>query len=182
MHVQEQRLGLRPRDCTANTLVVTGDHSHARAGGSHDLGDRPALNITVPGRGHLAFSRQVEPKLEAFHPPLLLLGHFGMDDAATGNHPLDATVFQQAFVTSAIAMAHATIDHVGDRLETAMGVIGKASDVVVRIVAAKDVEHQEGIESALKVLGQDAHDANTCSVGYLPADDDALDRTPLLDR
>ena len=55
-----------------------------------------------------------------------------------------------------IAVAHAPGDHVGHGLEAAVRVVGKAADVVARVVGAEGVEHQERVEPVLQVVGQHA--------------------------
>ena len=72
-----------------------------------------------------------------------------MDNPLAGSHPLHAAVVQQAFVAGTVAVTHAAGDHVGDGFKSAMRMIGETSDVIVWIIAAKGVEHQEGIEATL---------------------------------
>ena len=72
-----------------------------------------------------------------------------MNHAAAGRHPLRAAVAEQAFVAGAVAVAHIAGEHIGDGFEAAMRMVGKAGDVVVRIVAAKGIEHQERVEPTL---------------------------------
>ena len=56
-----------------------------------------------------------------------------------------------------------------------MRVIGKAADVVARGVAAEGVEHQEGVEPALQVLRQHAHELDARAVAGGLAGDQAFD-------
>ena len=53
---------------------------------------------------------------------------------------------EQAVVALVVAVAHAPGEHVGHGLEAAMRMIGEAGDVVVGVVGAELVEHQERIE------------------------------------
>src|SRR5439155_23719990 len=53
---------------------------------------------------------------------------------------------EQAAVALVVAVAHAAGEHVGHRLEAAMGVLGKAGEVVGRIVGAEFIEQQERVE------------------------------------
>ncbi|MCY1287429.1 hypothetical protein D9M70_364240 [compost metagenome] len=62
-------------------------------------------------------------------------------------------------------MAHAPFDHVGDGLETAVGVRREAGDVVVRVGRAELVEHQEGVEARHALLGEDAGQVDAGTVG-----------------
>jgi hypothetical protein len=98
-----------------------------------------------------------------------------MHDAAAGRHPLHAAVLQQALVPGAVAMPHAAGDHVGDGLEAAVRVLGKAADVVVGVVGAEGIEHQERVETALQRLRQYAHELDAGAIGGRGARDDALD-------
>ena len=60
--------------------------------------------------------------------------------AAAGGHPLHAAVAEQALIAGRVAVAHAPGNHVGDGLEAAVRVVGKAGDVVAGLVRAKGVE------------------------------------------
>jgi hypothetical protein len=131
--------------------------------------------VAIPGRDHLLARRQIEPELEAFHPPLRLLRDLGMDQTAARGHPLDAAGLDQTFVARAVAMQHAPGDHIGHGLEAAVRVIRKAGDIVVRIVAAEGIEHQEGIEPLLQRLGQHPDQVDAGTVGGRLADDQSLD-------
>ena len=71
-----------------------------------------------------------------------------MNHAAGGLHPLRAAGAQVALVAHAVLMPHVAIDHVGEGNEAPMGMVGKSGDVVVRIVTAEVVQHQERIKSA----------------------------------
>ena len=86
---------------------------------------------------------------------------------------------QQALVPGVVAMAHAARDHVRHRLEAAMRMVRKAADVVLRIVGAERVEHQERIEPALQRLRQHARELHARAVGRRLAGDHALDRARL---
>ena len=106
---------------------------------------------------------------------MLLLGNLGVDHAAAGDHPLHAAVAQQAFVPRIVSVAHAAGEHVGHGLEAAMRMVWEAGDVVVRIVAAECVQHQEGIEAALQLAGQHAGQRHARAVRGSDALNDALD-------
>ena len=53
---------------------------------------------------------------------------------------------EHALVAVVVPVAHAPVEHVGDGLEAPMRVVGEARDVVLGLVGAELVEHQEGIE------------------------------------
>ena len=132
-------------------------------------------DVAVLGRRHLVLGGEVDPELEAGHAARLLLGHFGVDDAAPGGHPLHAAGLEQADVADAVAVAHAPVEHDRHGLEAAVRVVGKAADVVARGIAAEGVEHQERIEAALQRLRQHARQLDAGAVGGRLAADDALD-------
>ena len=77
-------------------------------------------------------------------------------------HPLGGTRFEIAFVAHAVAMQHVAVQHVGQGDKTAVGVIGKAGDVFIRVVAAEVVEHQKRIEVT---QGRGTDGAMHCNTG-----------------
>jgi hypothetical protein len=107
--------------------------------------------------------------------PSFLLRHLRVDHAAAGGHPLHAAVLQQALVAGAVAVAHAAGDHVGDGLEAAVRMVGKAGEVVVGLVAAERVEHQERIEAALQRVVEHARQFHAGAVGSGAAGDETFD-------
>ncbi len=98
-----------------------------------------------------------------------------MDDAAAGGHPLHVTASEIAAVAHVILMQHVAVKHVGHGLETAVRMAGKAGDVIVRVLGAELVEHQERIE-ALELRAADAAaELHACAVGSGDGLDDALE-------
>ena len=73
-----------------------------------------------------------------------------------GGHPLHAARHQHALVAVVVAVAHAAVEHVGDGLEAAVRMVGKARDVVLGLVGAELIEHQERIEIGQLRLPDDA--------------------------
>ena len=69
-----------------------------------------------------------------------------MDDAAAGGHPLDVAGGDGAAVAHAVAVLHGSGEDVGDGLDAAMRMPGKAGEIVLGNVVAEVVEQQEGIE------------------------------------
>src|SRR5690348_5745288 len=69
-----------------------------------------------------------------------------MNDAAACRHPLHVTGFDHAAVAHRIAMLHASIEHDGHRLESAMRVVGKPSNPRFWIIRAELIEHQKRID------------------------------------
>ena len=156
-------------------MACAGDHAHRNAVRHRELRDFVALDVAVPRGAHLVLGRQVEPQLEPFHAAVFLFGELGVHDAAPGGHPLHAAVREQSFVAGAVAMTHAAGDHVRHRFNAAMRVVRKSADVVLRIVGAKRVEHQERIELALQRLCQHACQFHARAVGGRLTRDQPLD-------
>ena len=88
-----------------------------------------------------------------------------------------AAVSSRPFVTGAVAVTHAAGDHVRDGLEAAVRMIRKPADVVLRVVGAERVEHEERIEPALQRLREHALSLTPApsDVGW-PCDDGARRR------
>ncbi len=81
------------------------------------------------------------------HPAkLVALGHLLVDDAAAGRHPLHVAGGDGAVVAHAVAVFDGAGENVGDGLDAAMRVPGKAVEVVLRDVVAEVVEQEERIE------------------------------------
>ncbi len=76
---------------------------------------------------------------------VVALGHFLMDDAAAGGHPLDVAGGDGAAVADAVAVLDGSGKDVGDSLDAPVRVPGKAGEIIFRHVIAKIVEQQEGI-------------------------------------
>ena len=75
-----------------------------------------------------------------------------------------------------VAVAHAPGDHIGHRLEAAMGMVGKSRDVVRRIVRAELVQHQEGIDRVELGRADDAVEFHASAVARGRAAGYACDR------
>jgi hypothetical protein len=103
-----------------------------------------------------------------------------MHDTPASGHPLHTARFDDALVTGAVLVLHAPGEPVSNRFEAAMGMVGKAGNVVVRIVAAEGIEHQERVKPPLQVAVQHAGEAHAGAVGCLFADHLSLDATGLL--
>src|SRR5205823_14314496 len=61
-------------------------------------------------------------------------------------HPLHVAGAEVAPIAETVAVRHVARQHVGDRLDTAVWMPGKAREVVLWLVIAKVVEQQKGIE------------------------------------
>ena len=77
---------------------------------------------------------------------LIALGHFLMDDAAAGGHPLDVARRDGAAVAHAVAVLDGSRENISDGLDPAVGMPGEAGEIIVGNVVTKVVEQQEWIE------------------------------------
>src|SRR5262249_60517086 len=98
-----------------------------------DLGYLRGLNVLVARLGHLERGGQVGPELETVHAAMYVaLRHFLVEDAAAGRHPLHVASPKRTLVAKTVLVLHRAGKHIGDGLDAAMWVPGKASTVVVR--------------------------------------------------
>ena len=112
-----------------------------------DFGDFGGFDFLIAGRGHLERGGEIGPELEAVHAAgVVALGHFLVDDAAAGGHPLDVAGGDGAVVAHAVAVLDGAGEDVGDGFDAAMRMPGEAGEVVVGDVVAEIVEEEEGIE------------------------------------
>jgi hypothetical protein len=79
-------------------------------------------------------------------PLSVTLGHLLVQDTAAGRHPLHVSGGHFALVPQAVAVFDGAGKHVGDRLNTAVGMPWESRPVVVRVVIAKIIQQQEWIE------------------------------------
>ena len=94
------------------------------------------------------------------------LRHFLMEDAAPGGHPLHVAGAEHAGIAEAVAMGDRAGQHIGDRLDAAVGMPGKAGQIVARPIVAEIVHHQERIE--IRRVAE-AEGAPELDAGALPA-------------
>jgi hypothetical protein len=69
-----------------------------------------------------------------------------MDDAAASRHPLDIARADCAPITNAVTMFDSTRENVSDRLDPAVRVPGKSSEVILWNIISKIIEEEKGIE------------------------------------
>src|SRR6516164_4744488 len=74
------------------------------------------------------------------------LGHLLMNDATAGGHPLDVARADGAPVAQTVPMLDCAGEHIGNGLNAAMRMPGKAGEVIFRNVVSEIVQEQEGIE------------------------------------
>ena len=105
------------------------------------------------------------------------LRHLLVNDAAPGGHPLHVAGAEVAAVAQAVAVLDVAGQHIGDGLDAAVRVPGKAGAVLVGTVVAEIVEQQEGVEfrGVAEAEGAPKVDAGALDRGL--GGDDALDRS-----
>ena len=69
-----------------------------------------------------------------------------MQDARPGGHPLHVARAKAARVAQAVAVIDGAGEDIGDGLDAAMGVPGKAAQVILGPFVAEIVEEQKGIK------------------------------------
>jgi hypothetical protein len=80
------------------------------------------------------------------HAPLrVALRHFLMHDAAARRHPLHVARAEQPAIAQAVAVFNGAAQDISDGLDAAMGMPGKAGEIIARPVVAEIVEQQERI-------------------------------------
>ena len=88
-HIEVDRVGGDPVHRALLAPEASADDAHLGAVIVLDHGDIPRLHLLVARRGHFERRRKVRPQLEAVHAAgRIALGHFLVDDAAAGRHPL----------------------------------------------------------------------------------------------
>ena len=106
-----------------------------------DFGDVGGLHFLIARVGHLQRGGKIGPELEAVHAAgRIALGHFLMDDAAAGGHPLHVAGGDGAVVAHAVAVFDGAGEDVGDGLDAAMRMPGEAGEIVFGDVVAEIVE------------------------------------------
>jgi NAD(P)H-hydrate repair Nnr-like enzyme with NAD(P)H-hydrate epimerase domain len=90
-------------------------------------------------------------------------GHFLVEDAAAGGHPLDIAGGHFAFVAERIAVLDGTGEDVGDGLDAAVRVPGETFEVVLRVLVAEVIEEEERIEIFGFAEAEGALEADACS-------------------
>ena len=100
----------------------------------------------VGRRTHFFPGWQVDPQLKAAHESRGLLRHFRVDYAAGRLHPLCAAGTQVALVAHAVLVQHMSIQHVGQGDEATMRMIRETGNIIIRVITAEMIQHQEGIQ------------------------------------
>ena len=131
------------------SLHFTADHPDLDAIFKRHLRDLGVLDVPIAGIHHLMGLWQVSPQLEAVHASFrVAFGHFLMDDAAAGGHPLDVAFVDHPLVAQAVSVFNLAAQHIGDGFDAAMGMPGEPPHVIYRVVAPEIIQKQEGVEHA----------------------------------
>ena len=158
----------------------TGDNRRVARRAEVTLRQGVALQVLVLRRAQLLSGREVYPELKPGEEPSILLRHLAVDEASTRGHPLGAAPPNQARVPAAVPVLHGAFEHDGDRLEPAVGMVGKALDVRRGIIGVKAVEEDERIEVAQRGLPDDSLQRDPGPVDGVHAEDPLLD--PSIDK
>jgi hypothetical protein len=67
-------------------------------------------------------------------------------------------------VACTVFVPHSSSNHVGDGFKSTVGMIWKTTTIVIGIITAKVIEHQEGIEPSLVSLCQNPCEFDTIAV------------------
>ncbi len=73
-------------------------------------------------------------------------GHFLVNDASTGCHPLDIASSYTAPIAQTVPMFNGTGQNVGDGLDTAVRMPGKASEVILWHIVPEVIQQQERVK------------------------------------
>ena len=181
MQIEKLRLGIRTlhdaRLLDAVALQRAGDDFRLYATWQRQLWNFRRCEVTVARLAELGVGGQVQPQLEAAHEALLLLRHFAVDYTARCGHPLHAATFQPPDIAHVILVTHAPLEHIDDGFEAAVRMWRKAGDVLVGIVGAELVEHQERIEAFRRGAAKYAGKTDAGAIGSGAAGGDGKDFT-----
>src|SRR5262249_38610926 len=147
--VEISPVGGNPLNRTAPTPETSAHDPDAGPVVIDDFRNFGGLDVLVARRRHLQGCRQVRPELEAMHFPLAVsLRHFLVENPPPGRHPLHVAGSELTPISQTVAVIDASRQHIGDRLDPAVGMPGKSSAIVFRTIVAEVVEQKEWIELA----------------------------------
>jgi len=165
---------------------LAGDDPHqgapvSRREQGHVIGFEPLIG----GGDHLVPGRQVDPQLNAVElapgDDELLRRRLDVQNAPPGSHPLRRSVLDEATTAMRVLVLERAVDHVGDGLEAAMGVPGRALGLPRRVV---DLPHLVHVHERVEILqvhtGEGAADGEALALEPPGGRGHGLDRT--LDR
>ena len=146
-HVHVKRRTGDVCDGTGDIIRCPGDNANLDAilfvggdgGGGHFL---------IARLGHFEARGQVDPKLEAVDvSAFAAAGHFFMQDAASGTHPLHVAGTDEAFIAETVAVGSGAFEHVGDGFDAAVRMVGEAAQgALERVVEGEVIEEQKGVK------------------------------------
>src|SRR4029077_8618292 len=110
-------------------------------------------------------------------PRLIALGHFLMNYAAAGGHPLHVARGNGAMIAHAVAVFDSSGENIGDRLDPTMRMPRESLQIVFRYVIAEVVEQQERIELIGAAEPERAAEMDSCSFERWFGLNQALHRT-----
>ena len=140
----------RPRAGVA--LDGAGDDADQRTGvGGREQLDLTGADVLVLGVVHLGVAREVHPQLDAVEQAALLhqplRRRLDVQQPGAGGHPLRVAVRDGAAATVAVLVVEDAVDDVGDGLEAAVRVPGRALGLARRVLhLAHLVHHDERVE------------------------------------
>src|SRR6516165_1788261 len=109
------------------------------------------------------------------HFPLAVsLRHFLVENPPAGRHPLHVAGAKLAPVSQTVAVIDASRQHIGDRLDAAVGMPGKSGAIVFRTIVAEVVEQKEWIELGGIPESEGATQLHACAFNRGLGFDDAL--------
>jgi hypothetical protein len=76
----------------------------------------------------------------------IAFGHFLMNDAAAGGHPLNISGCDSAFISHAVTVLDGSSENIGDGFNSAMWMPRKSGEIVSGNIVAEIVEQEKGIE------------------------------------
>ena len=85
---------------------------------------------------------------------VVFLGHFLMDDAAAGSHPLHVARGDNALVAHTVTVFDFSGQNIGDSFNPPVGMPGKSFEVIGRMVAAKIVQEEKRVELGHLVIAE----------------------------
>ena len=132
---------------------LAGDDPDERAAvGRRDQRHLRCPQVLVARRGELLVPRQVDPELDpveqpaARHEPLRRL--LDVEDPGAGCHPLGVAVGDRPAATVRVLVLERAVHHVGDRLEPAVRVPGRALRLARRVV---DLAHLVHVDERVEI-------------------------------
>ena len=129
-----------------------------------DLGNVVGLDLLISRSGHLEPRGKIRPQLESVHPSgSVALGHFLVNDAASGCHPLHIARRDGSVIPHAVAMFDRPGEHIRYRLNATVGMPGKSGKIVFGNIVAKVVQQQKRIKLARVAETKCAPEMNSCS-------------------